>query len=89
MSHGYTFEMRDGKVLAVEGDSKAWRSMQSFAERFPRGDEPEWGGFAIKHTAMQNAESEAAWRAFYRGEIQITGAVRPLQTHPAGRAVLC
>ena len=51
-----THRAQDGARVFVEEDSRAWRAMEEFSRRFPRGDESEWDSFVVKHANIQRAE---------------------------------
>lgn len=60
---GYEVLEENGLLVIKElpgEQTKSWRSMLSFSERFPKGTEPEWDAFIVKHTAMQSREIGAA-----------------------------
>lgn len=62
---GYDIRASGDLIYICEvGETRSWRAMVEFSNRFPTGFEPEWEGFINKHTAMQNAEITAALRKF-------------------------
>jgi hypothetical protein len=63
---GYRFKLVHGKLHCIEADSRAWKMMQEFTARYPRGDECQWDAFLVRHAAQQDrdfAKALAAYRA--------------------------